>query len=585
MQSSSLVPDQPVLVLLPNETLYSLATRFHCVSGGITPAATSKLLFGHGLAGMHHDFPGHVCHFSNRMVLQSPRNAVLRHTILPIYFPFHPAKHCENWIDRLLAGSPSSMKAELGLLASRFGASHPLKACPQCAAHDTATYGTPYWRVEHQLPGITACPTHRTSLMYSPVKVSGEDRFAWLMPTEARLMVPLLPHASAVAVSFAEIAIGLWTLPVDFEFDQEVLRQTYLTAAYASGLSDPRSRKFDLQAFRIRVSDVVELSNLAEYEPWLSESRAGESLVPRFVRMLQTISPRQMRHPLNHMILILALFTEWPVFWAAYQRSSLNRTEKVGGSLLELPPSNNLKDRSDAQGRLMELVRSGLSATVAAQLVGISTNTAIAWLASEGVSVKTRPKALRPQLRIQACLRLQQGEDKETVANAVGVSKQIITRLMFSEPGLHEHWQAARFSAAQSKARKEWTRSMQSCPEAASNEWRMLAPAAYAWLYRNDRAWLSDVIRNRHVPVRRRSTRVNWGLRDHHLETSILAAVRTGVDSDRPSVAYSVVELCTLVPLLKRHLGNLVLLPRTLHVLSFLCRRRSPLLTQSMPIR
>lgn len=172
--------EQPILELLPGETLYSLAVRFHLVCGSTTPAATGRLLFSHPLAGLRHDFTGHVDCFAKRLQLQDPRVAVFRHIILSAHLPFHSAVHCENWIARLLAGSPSGLRAELGLFASRFGASHPLKACAHCVENDSATYGTSYWHVDHQLPGVTICRIRHSPLMHSPLKVSGQHRFAWM---------------------------------------------------------------------------------------------------------------------------------------------------------------------------------------------------------------------------------------------------------------------------------------------------------------------------------------------------------------------------------------------------------------------
>lgn len=533
---------------------------------------------------MHHDFTGHINCLSQQLEHQGPRQLILRHTLLPVYFPFHTPSRCENWIERLLLGSPSSMKAELGLFASRFSAAHPLKACAQCMESDSATYGTPYWHVEHQLPGVTACHTHRAALLFSRLKISGQDRFAWLLPTEASLQTPSSPHPPNEALSLTEIAKGLWKLPVEFLFDHEVLRQTYLVEALATGCSDPRSKRLNFQALRCRVSEVIGHSNLAEHEPWLAETQADELMASRFVRMLHSTSPREMHHPLNHMILILTLFGGWSAFWSAYKRLSQHSHDEVGFVDTDSPTNCGLEPGSDTRSRLMSLVRTGWSASAAAQAVGIATNTAVSWLASEGITVQARPKTLLPPLRRKACLELQRGEDKESVARSVGVSIQTITRLLFAEPGLHARWQSARFSAAQARARKAWTRSMQSCPDSASNEWRLLAPAAYAWLYRNDRHWLSEIIRNRNVPVRRKSTRVNWNLRDQRLEMSILEAVQTDDEGNRRPLVYTVVELCTRTPLLRRHIGNLGLLPRTMQLLSRLCRRRSTLLTKQMPL-
>ena len=571
----SQLSQQLILTLLPDETLYSFASRFHFLSGSPTPARTGRLLFGNPRAGVNHDFTGNIDYVARQLQLPDSRLAALRHTVLPIYFPFYSQLHCENWIARLLAGSPSSMKAELGLLASRFEASHPLKACAHCAESDTTCCGTSYWHVEHQLPGVSACRIHQLPLMHTSYKISGQDRFAWLMPNDAQLHPSAVSHVSEVALSFADVATRLWNLPIDFEFDQHILRRTYIDAADKVGLWDARRQKYDLSAFRLAISEVVERSGIAAYEPWLSNNRGGELLVPRFVRMLQTAEPRQTRHPLNHIILILALFNDWPSFWAAYKCTSAHPFYDIGTLIEDKSHGSERPTTDPARVNFITMVRSGRSATAAAQLAGVSTATAIAWLAQNGIAVKPKPKILLPELRKQAFLKLQRGQAKEHVAKSVGVSIQTITRLLFSEPGLHDSWQNARFSAAQAKARKEWSSAMQSCPDAASNEWRLLAPTAYAWLYRNDRVWLSDVIRNRSTPVRHRSTRVNWEMRDQRLEQSILEAVRASVDSDISRSSYTVVQLCTLVPLLRRHLGNLSLLPRTLRALSFVCRRRT----------
>jgi hypothetical protein len=188
----TLLSEQPILELLPGETLYSLTARFQFVCGRTTPAATGRLLFSHQLAGLHHEFTGLVDYFAKRLhQLQDPRVAVLRHVIFLAYLPFHSAVLCKNWIARLLAGSPCSLKAELGLLASRFGVSHPLQACAHCVEHISATYVTSSWHdVEHQLPGVKICRIHHSPLMHSPLKGSGRHRFAWLRSPSGNSSAP-----------------------------------------------------------------------------------------------------------------------------------------------------------------------------------------------------------------------------------------------------------------------------------------------------------------------------------------------------------------------------------------------------------
>ena len=51
---------------LPGETLYSLASRHHLVSGNILAANTCEQLFGHSRLGCSHDLPGQLDEFVKR---------------------------------------------------------------------------------------------------------------------------------------------------------------------------------------------------------------------------------------------------------------------------------------------------------------------------------------------------------------------------------------------------------------------------------------------------------------------------------------------------------------------------------------
>jgi hypothetical protein len=48
---------------LPDETLFSLCSRYHRASGNQLPTTTCKALFGHKLQGAAHDFPARLNHF------------------------------------------------------------------------------------------------------------------------------------------------------------------------------------------------------------------------------------------------------------------------------------------------------------------------------------------------------------------------------------------------------------------------------------------------------------------------------------------------------------------------------------------
>jgi len=51
---------------LPDETLFSLASRHHVVSGNVRPGDTCFQLFGHKRLGSSHDLPARVDEFVRR---------------------------------------------------------------------------------------------------------------------------------------------------------------------------------------------------------------------------------------------------------------------------------------------------------------------------------------------------------------------------------------------------------------------------------------------------------------------------------------------------------------------------------------
>ena len=50
----------PAMEWLPDETVFSLCSRLHFLSGHHVPTKTNQLLFGTARAGSAHDVPAHV---------------------------------------------------------------------------------------------------------------------------------------------------------------------------------------------------------------------------------------------------------------------------------------------------------------------------------------------------------------------------------------------------------------------------------------------------------------------------------------------------------------------------------------------
>lgn len=126
-----LFPASGIPTWLPDETLFSLCSRYHSLSGNQSASTTCQQLFGHAQFGTAHDFPSKVGEFATRTrgELGTAESIVLQRSLLPYYLPFRSEADQVDALDAMLGRGIGSLKFRLGILTSRFRANHPLKAC------------------------------------------------------------------------------------------------------------------------------------------------------------------------------------------------------------------------------------------------------------------------------------------------------------------------------------------------------------------------------------------------------------------------------------------------------------------------
>jgi hypothetical protein len=116
---------------------------------------------------------------------------------------------------------------------------------------------------------------------------------------------------------------------------------------------------------------------------------------------------------------------------------------------------------------------------------------------------------------------LARGVGKAQVAEAGKVSIQTITQMLRTEVGLHEVWQQAKFDRSRQQHRRRWLRLVTANPHSGVKAARLAEPAAYAWLYRNDRDWLHEQTMAMERVARSPPARVDWDLRDRQLSEQV----------------------------------------------------------------
>lgn len=558
---------------LPDETVFSLSSRHHQLSGNQRAYVTCKQLFGHHQRGTEHDLPSRIDELVLRTQCQlgTAHEIIYRHTILPYYLPFKSKDTTEIAYAALQGDGIGHLKYKLGILTSRFGASHPLKACPKCLIADRAQFQVAYWHLEHQYPGAWTCLAHQCLLKMASVKANKIGRFLWFLPDESILHDAVIPSRLPCStyrqllpqlIALTNASVGLAHLPQGFCFDVERLLSVYLDAARGKGLLSSRNRLkseaigADFLQFARTLRSVPELSAL----PGSADEAIGQAA--RLLRM-----PRTGTHPVRHLCLILWLFDDWSSFWRKYQTTPTlsanhlpNSTENSPDSLRETFLKQIREDRS--------------SISAAAHYVGISVNTGIEWAAQAGIPVPRRGKVVRSEIRELLIEELRRGESKPILAKRYGVSVQTVSRLLRSEMGLSDIWREACMRHNREGMRARWIKLCSDHPSSSTKMLRLLDPALYAWLYRNDRGWLKEHRACQPSGVRGNFSASSWQKRDSRLVNELIRASLSLSTLPR-SCSLSLDELAQHVPALARHIHKLQHLPRTRSALERLLSMRT----------
>lgn len=545
---------------LPDETLFSLCSRFHRLSGNRLAATTCKMLFGHRTQGSAHDLPSRIGHFATvtGSVLGNADTIIRERTVLPFYLHFTSAERADAAVAAMGGESIGSLKFQLGLLTSRFRANHPLKACQGCMQEDARAHATSYWHFEHQLPGAWVCLKHLCPLTTADIKATGVGRFQWFLPRAEQFRPPRESVVHPSLVLLTRNAVGLARLSQETIFDAYTIHATYRQALRARGLMRG-ARQRQLELSEIGIQYAAHLSGLRLIEELAALPSDERSAAAEIGRLVGT--PRSGIHPIRHLALITWLFSDFDVFVARYMEAA-QQCESPGPAVAASADTNSAETRRDLRQAFKVLLESGHSVSSAARKMGIDPATGMAWAAGDGISVIKRPSIIRDEVRVRMIKALKAGRSKQAVANLGGVSVVSVSRLLRTEVGLRECWRSARFRRHQRSAQRRWLRATASNPISGVKAARMIEPAAYAWLYRNDKAWLDEQVAKMTQAVGHSGLQVDWDTRDEALATEV-RRLALDLATEMPGRTLRLWQLYQRLPELKAKLSRLDRLPRT----------------------
>lgn len=508
---------------LPDESFFSICSRFSFLLGSINPATTLRFLFNNPRNNVAHDFPQNLDALKHGIssLLGDPESIIRNHTILPFFPPFQSTEHIYEAIYALRAPVLGSIKYQLGLLTGRFGAEHPLKACSACMQQDIDSHGVAYWHLTHQYPGLIICPTHDIRLQECTLNRQWSGRFQWVLPCAAHL-TPQTPlpekHVTHAIRLLSESILDLSSIGNSRTFDPQLVATVYRDRLREIGvnLRHPNT-----------ISSFVEYStSLQQLHPLTSLPTTTQTAINYIYQL--TRSPRGHLHPLKHLVFITWLFSSLSRFIKTYDLAYLYRDRES----VDMPNKHDhnpiLTPKNHPEAAVTRL---------------------------------PKPKVLKPPIRAELITFLKEGFPKQELCEKFHITVSTINKLLRSSPEVKLAWEAAFTNNRLTKNRACWTELITMNPTSSPKDIRAIKPGLYAWLYRNDRKWLNQ--ENLRLPSGRSGNNsiTNWKQRDTELERAITSLLEKS--SDHRSSKICAKEIFIALPQLSSRLQKRDKYPRT----------------------
>lgn len=481
-------PDRDLLEHLPtylpafvgSETLYSWCARYHRLSGNGIATDSCIQLFGRGTPGLKHDFPTQLNVFCQRThdALGKPEALALARTLLGYYAPFASSNAYRRALEAVTGIHSGNPKHILGLMASRVGAAHPLKACPACAQQDIKDSGHSRWILEHQWPSVWICRKHGIPLRSLIKAYQPRDLRHWTLPEDhkAREWADTWDTRSTpidLLLAIASISASLAGTPLMFEEDR--LRLTYRIGAKERGwiaLDGTLRLATMLKNFQHTFGRLAIIPGFSFLTDADANSGGVIGLLTRHLRGLH--------HPSKHATLIAFLFQSVDAFLDTYRATDrADLSDEV--SMLS----------GELRGQLRYLVESEhYSVSQAATLLDLPVSQACRWLDAAGAAYERRPRVLNDEKRARITAMLQAGDDYQTIADQVGVKKGLVRAFAAANLELRNLWKQRRFERLRDAHRERACMLFEEHRGASMKALRSVSGNGVAWLARHDRDWL-----------------------------------------------------------------------------------------------
>jgi len=515
----------------PDELWYSVGARFSDRMQFGTETGTMQALYGsrHAIATV--DLP----HRLGALVSQLPPghpctvDAIIdQYTFLPYYSPFLTTSTYAKVRDWMGASTKASVRVKCGACTNRVRPPKYFRSCPECDRENREKIGETYWRRLFQVPGVEACPIHKVFLEPSDIRLDPLNNLhKYFSAQKAHLGTRV--HRINPEDPAHRILLDL-ARRVDWLFHREHLNPglDFLHEQYTPALA---SNGFATRAGSVRMDD-LRRHVLGFYGHKLLEllqcslpDHKGDGWLGHLLR-----KPNTAVAPLRHLLLLGALEVDLERFFYPTRFEAPSQSEPVPpGPWPCLNPVCEDRGKSSIDQAVVQPpdINGNQHRIIRCRRCGF------AYQMREGTKTPTRANHVLDYGPIWKSTLRQQWADSSIalrrMAKTLGVAPKTVKQravelgLQFPRKGKRPTTKSGLYvakprdmSKSLEEHRRAWVGLRSKMLVAGTTELRSHRPALYAWLYRNDRVWLTENKPGRKEPRGARS-HIDWAKRDEEL--------------------------------------------------------------------
>jgi hypothetical protein len=279
---------KPPLPLDEEETLYSIGSRYHLLSGSRSDRRSALDLLGHRRGRCLHEVPVGLNHLEKvsqgRLTLSE---ALLRQrTVLAAFLPFSDDRARARILSICAGGASHDSIRRSGFQWREIPRTRYLRLCPECLVDDERLRGTVFWRNQHQLPGVWACTRHGVTLRAITLEASQNS---WVRPDLSIATISPSPAAAHPGGALFRVAESIGWLASKSRVSIDALRVMVRSRLAGAGFarSDVTVSANELERFHMSTLQpmaelgVPQLSSIGDagwVRPALVDRRASHPL-------------------------------------------------------------------------------------------------------------------------------------------------------------------------------------------------------------------------------------------------------------------------------------------------------------------